>query len=314
MNVINKLRAGTLDLDIDMEQIRMMDRRIVLETIGNCRDLGGLTRPAGAEELLRYGAHPGEMTTCGLLSVRPGLLIRSAKLSKASKEDLACLEKEHRLSLVVDLRTDQETEEMPERARVEAAGIEYRHCPILHDAMKGLSHEMESERTLSMIRLPNMAAMYRLVLTDPVCLKNLGEAVRTVMEHDFESGSVLWHCTEGKDRCGILTAVLLAALGFGRKAIMEDYLITNEGSVARAERFYQWYLEAGDGEKIAAFVREMYLAKEEYLNQALDVIFGKEDETGAEDETANDAARDFAVTGLGIDPGTVERFRKRVLE
>ena len=47
------------------------------------------------------------------------------------------------------------------------------------------------------------------------------------MEHDFSKGCVLWHCTEGKDRCGLLSAVLLLALGVERSTILEDYLLTN---------------------------------------------------------------------------------------
>ena len=31
----------------------------------------------------------------------------------------------------------------------------------------------------------------------------------TIMNHDFSSGAILWHCTEGKDRCGLVTALVL---------------------------------------------------------------------------------------------------------
>lgn len=52
------------------------------------------------------------------------------------------------------------------------------------------------------------------------------------MGHDFSKGSVLWHCTEGKDRCGLLSAVLLLTLGVKRSTIMEDYLLTNRVNAA----------------------------------------------------------------------------------
>jgi protein-tyrosine phosphatase len=40
-------------------------------------------------------------------------------------------------------------------------------------------------------------------------------------------GRVLVHCTAGKDRTGILVALILHALGIGRTAIVEDYLLSN---------------------------------------------------------------------------------------
>ena len=39
-----------------------------------------------------------------------------------------------------------------------------------------------------------------------------------------EDGSVLWHCTIGKDRAGLAAALLLHALGVKREAVEQDYL------------------------------------------------------------------------------------------
>ncbi len=43
-----------------------------------------------------------------------------------------------------------------------------------------------------------------------------------------DTGSVLWHCSMGKDRAGLGTAMVLMALGVPRDAIVEDFLATNE--------------------------------------------------------------------------------------
>ncbi len=42
-----------------------------------------------------------------------------------------------------------------------------------------------------------------------------------------ERGAVLYHCTAGKDRTGIATALLLDILGVDRTTIMDDFLLTN---------------------------------------------------------------------------------------
>lgn len=53
----------------------------------------------------------------------------------------------------------------------------------------------------------------------------VADVVRTVADAD---GPVLVHCTAGKDRTGILVAVLLRAVGVRREDIAADYLRTEE--------------------------------------------------------------------------------------
>lgn len=71
----------------------------------------------------------------------------------------------------------------------------------------------------------------------------------------------MWHCTEGKDRCGLLTAVLLLALYVDRRQIMEDYLVTNEVNEPKAEMYYQKILAAGRTKTEAVAVKICFLQK-----------------------------------------------------
>jgi protein-tyrosine phosphatase len=50
---------------------------------------------------------------------------------------------------------------------------------------------------------------------------------------DQSNWPVLIHCSAGKDRAGVATALILEALGVDRETIMEDYLLTNE--ISRAQ-------------------------------------------------------------------------------
>ena len=43
-----------------------------------------------------------------------------------------------------------------------------------------------------------------------------------------EDGAVLWHCTQGKDRAGSASAMLLAALGADRELIMADFILSKD--------------------------------------------------------------------------------------
>ena len=40
--------------------------------------------------------------------------------------------------------------------------------------------------------------------------------------------AILWHCSLGRDRCGVGTALLLTCLDVDRKNIIEDYVYTDE--------------------------------------------------------------------------------------
>ena len=51
-----------------------------------------------------------------------------------------------------------------------------------------------------------------------------------------KNGAVLWHCTEGKDRCGLLSATILFLLDVSEDDVMEDYLKTNKAAITRVEK------------------------------------------------------------------------------
>ena len=73
--------------------------------------------------------------------------------------------------------------------------------------------------------------------------------------------SVLWHCTEGKDRCGLITAMLFSVLGVRCVVIMEDYMLTNDVNEPKAEVIYQQVLLAGKSEVEAKAVENAFFGK-----------------------------------------------------
>ena len=168
--------------------------------------------------------------------------------------------------------------------------------------MAGISHEKSLNEEQILSAIPKLGFLYRQIVTSDFCRENLGKAARCVMEHDFSKGSVLWHCTEGKDRCGLLTAVLLLALGVEKGTIMEDYMLTNEINEGKAEKYYEMMLLAGKTEMEAATIRDIFLAKEEYLNAA----FGAIQEQYKNTDT-------FLCEGLNISRKLIEKFQKSVL-
>lgn len=53
--------------------------------------------------------------------------------------------------------------------------------------------------------------------------------------NDNNTGLV-YHCTAGKDRTGLLTALILSALGVSEEVIMQEYLLSNYYRYEKMER------------------------------------------------------------------------------
>lgn len=251
-----------------------MDRRLHFNGIRNARDLGGISNAAGQR-------------------IRSGCLLRAAHLGMASCDDerLRALH----LSRIIDLRTGVERMERPDYV---PTGVEYLPLPVIDESEPGISHEKKTENAS---HIPILENLYSMILTVEDCRRNLGRAATVIMEHDFGQGCVLWHCTEGKDRCGLMTMTLLMALGVERKTITEDYLITNEVNAPRAEKEYEKALTAGRSERDAAALRDVLLAKERYINTAYAII----------DRYGSDEA--FLSECLYIPKSAILRFREAVL-
>ena len=204
--------------------------------ISNLRDLGG-------------------MRTADNRTIRRGMLIRSADLTNAEKEDL------EGISAVIDLRTTRETVERPDKVY----GAELLHIPIFDQITAGISHEEEAERET----IPWMAGLYAYLIR--TCTESISKVLTAVMEHDYSTGAVLWHCTEGKDRTGITAALVLEMLGVSRTDIMNDYMLTNVINLPKAEQRRE-LLSKTHGEEYAMSMYQAIIADESYLNAAWDAM------------------------------------------
>lgn len=257
----------------------MKDRRIHFEGISNARDLGGLISDDGR-------------------IVRSGLLIRSANLSHATASDTALLRERYDLHLTIDLRTPMAERKKPD-VRIE--GVDQRRIPIFEDAMIGVTHEDDRDYARRKTMMPKMTDLYRMMVRDPFCRKRFGQVLMLIMT--MKKGSALWHCSEGKDRCGLTTVFLLTALGVTQDQILEDYMMTNEVALARGDMYYQLVMENVGDEQIAASVRDAFIVKEEYLMSALEEI-----------TRAYGSVMQYILQGLEIPKEVTDGFRGKMLK
>ena len=229
--------------------------------IRNMRDLGGLRTADGRK-------------------IKPQMLIRSAHLAQAEERDT-----EH-ISEVIDLRTPAERQESPDRTY----GCEYTPLPVFEEINAGISHEEKARERA----IPNMEILYGMLIDRyPDAFRRI---LLRIMQHDYSKGAILWHCTEGKDRCGITTALVLEMLGVDRETIMEDYLKANLVNIPKAAEIHDRMLET-HGKEFADSVYRAFIADECYLKSAWKAM-----------------GDNFLTEKLGIDREQIEAFRKLILE
>jgi protein-tyrosine phosphatase len=163
------------------------DRRIRLAGTTNLRDLGG------------YPAADGG-------TVRWRTLLRSDalhRLDAAGRAALAGLG----LRTVIDLRTDEEVRATP--SALDGTGAQNCHVPLFDAAAIGHLP-------------PELAAVYRYMIDD--CGAAIAEAIGRLCAPAALPGLV--HCTAGKDRTGLVVALLLEVIGVPDEVIAADYAMS----------------------------------------------------------------------------------------
>ena len=185
-------------------------RWVRMEGLDNVRDVGGLP--------LRGGG-----------TTRPGQLLRSANLRHVTPADVAHLVDEFGLRLVIDLRTAREIDRDGVTA-VAAAGVETVALSFIPE--DGAALPETGDDTDPLLRA------YLGYLVDRT--ENVVEAVRLLGRPD--AGPALVHCAAGKDRTGVLVALVLDAVGVEREAVVADYALSAEQVEAMWRR---WTAAAG---------------------------------------------------------------------
>lgn len=235
-----------------------------VKSIINARDLGGYEVAGG-------------------LHVKHNMLIRTAHLADATDKDLQYLAKLN-IAKVIDLR--QEREKLGKEDRM-IPGAEYVCVPI--DAggrTAAQASEEEREKLIGkkkfdirkfiMVAAFNEMAqkigteMYPTLLFYSECQQQFALLFQQIL--NTENGAILFHCTQGKDRTGITSALLLAALGASRETIVADFDFTNQIYAKDVRKFPRRVRFMGGKEKEIATVKAFIGANTENFIKALDTI------------------------------------------
>ncbi|HIZ21575.1 MAG TPA: tyrosine-protein phosphatase [Candidatus Blautia faecigallinarum] len=225
--------------------------RIPLKSLPNTRDLGAL--------LTEDGRH-----------ILPRKLIRSGELYHVSFADRKILTEEYRLTKVIDLRTPKERERKPDTA---IPGVSYSQISIIDEESDEICRTKDMVKTILEENLSEekMCLQYENFIRDQFCVKQFARFLDEIL-HQGE-GAVLWHCSMGKDRAGVATALLLCILGVPRETIREDFLKSNlylDGEMEYAIRLLETRTIVTP--QIMERIRILFKVKEEYLDAVFDTI------------------------------------------
>jgi protein-tyrosine phosphatase len=182
-------------------------RHIPVPGTHNIRDLGGYATAAGPTQFRR--------------------LLRADALHRLDETGVATLV-DTGVTTVIDLRHSDELAHQPNPFAMHGA-VSYHNVSLLD----GLAPSMMTEGDL-------LLELYQLALSQRQGA--IAEVLGLIA--DAPTGTVLFHCTAGKDRTGIIAALLLGIAGVEASDIVDDYAQTSaliapiiaditEGAVAR---------------------------------------------------------------------------------
>ena len=176
-------------------------RHVRLDALFNVRDLGGYPGADG-------------------LSTRWEILYRADGINRASGDDLDRL-LALGLRTVLDLRTPGELEHRG-RFPAESAAVAYHHLPVIRETWEAWVTDREADPVTFLV------TRYTEMLDEGA--PALGAALEVLA--DPRSYPVVFHCAAGKDRTGVLAAVVLSLLGVADADIARDYGLSAPAMVA----------------------------------------------------------------------------------
>ncbi len=191
-------------------------QKIDLEGVGNARQLGGYLCADGRR-------------------VKDGVLLRSGALNALTEAGAQTLAEQYHLRYIFDFRMPSEREAQPD---VEVPGAENLSLSVFSTAIYGekipgeLREAMASgdqgQVAVTLAKNQGLTTIYENMLLTEEGQQAYAAFFRTLVDDVAEGEAVLWHCTQGKDRAGMASALLLYALGADEATVKADYLLTND--------------------------------------------------------------------------------------
>lgn len=266
------------------EAIELNKQQIGTTSIHNARQLGGYR--------------------IGDKHIKEGLLLRTARLSGLSAEDSTLLADRYRVQCIYDFRGQEESLTAPD---VIPGSSRYMNLSISLDEggdRSAFKTDSEAEMIGMLLKYADnpmiqdlCAHMYDKILFEKSSQEVYRRFFADLVTVNPKDGAVLWHCTQGKDRAGCASALLLSALGAERELIMADFNLSKE--------YYDPYVATIniENETQSHVINTLISVNPVVFEEALDKI----------DERYG-SLRNYLTECIGVTPEMMEILRERYLE
>lgn len=243
-----------------------MERRIELEGCFNFRDLGGYPTADGRRMRWRR-------------------LFRSDALHHLTERDIERLGGELGIGRVVDLRSTGEIQ-AEGRGRLASQPIHFHHLPLFDGEIPD-----EQKRSADELTLADRYLMMAEFAKGPIA-----KVIVTLAESEAPA---VYHCAAGKDRTGVISAVLLGVLGVRDEIIVADYAASQEQLDAVIERLLS---AEGYQEMLQALPEDTMHANPETMVRLLEQL-----------RERYESMEGYAAA-IGVPESALQALRKRLLE
>lgn len=229
--------------------ITVAERKVNLQGAFNFRDLGG------------YKTTDGK-------TVKWGKLFRGEELGHLTDADIKIVQSMG-IKSNVDYRTDAEVKAMPDPIipGIKNIRTDEGNAGSTADLMSMIaSGQMKDAATAVQM----MAGFNKQMVDSPKFYVQLMELL-----NDPNNIGLLQHCTAGKDRTGLGSAIILLTLGVDEKTVMDDYLLSNVYRAEANKKAVDAVRAQVKDENVVAAISTMMGVQKEFLQAAIDEMKNK---------------------------------------
>lgn len=244
-------------------------RKVGLQGAVNFRDIGG------------YQSNSGK-------TVKWGKLYRAAEINKLTEEDRIELERRN-ITTDIDFRGLEESKKAPDALWKNA---DYIRCGAGSESSQNWMQTLKSTTNGDSL----MISYYEKI--DSLGLRY--KTLFSVLLSKKEDQAVVYHCSAGKDRTGIATALILYSLGVPKQTIWKDYEASNYYRQSDNNRMIQMISSFGVAKNVA---ESMIAVKPSYLDATWQAIIKRYGSIDA-----------FLEKELGVGSKEKEILQKKYLE
>lgn len=230
-------------------------------------------------------------------TIKDNCLFRSSQIYKPNEKQLAYLNSIN-IKRIIDLRNEQEAIDEPD---IKFENVKYMNISLIDNNLNGVVHVKNKKEQFKQARkLPTMIDTYEAMLSDDYSTNAIKKVIREIVLID--DYPTIIHCVTGKDRAGIITAIILKILGVDQETIVSDYIKQRKIYFKKATLYFVAIIVLSLDIKLAKKIFDYYAIKEDFINKAFETI---DKRYGSFDS--------FIHYFIGLNDKDIEMFKARVL-